>query len=83
MAKSRLKKIHVNQHIIRSNTKNGTTEPPLTIKVGRENHRASAIDILGPATMVYSSQKPLLSCGARLILQTRSDIVLDDGTVVT
>ena len=32
--------IHVNQHKIRSNTKNGTDEPVLTVKTYKENKYA-------------------------------------------
>ena len=42
MAKEELLKkiIHVNQHKIRHNTKNGTDEPVLTVKTYKENNYA-------------------------------------------
>ena len=57
--------VHVNQHVIRSNTKNGTDEPVLTVKRGRSNEYAHEVEIMGSSRIVYSAQKPL-SCGARV-----------------
>ena len=74
--KSRKKKIHVNQHVIRRNVKNETDEPPITIKCGRENYYGSEVEIQGPSKLVYSPHKPLLGCGARLILETTSQVVV-------
>jgi hypothetical protein len=79
----RIKRLHINKHIIARNTKKGEDTPPITVKVGKENHRCSEAKILGPSKLVYSANKPLLSCGARLVLMTTADVVLDDGTVIT
>lgn len=65
--------IHVNQHIIRANKKNGTNDPSLTIKNYKGNTRAS---ILGPSTIVYSQDKPL-DCGARVWIDTHAEVVVD------
>jgi len=35
-----LTKIHVNQHIVRSNSKTGERLPPLTVKTYKKNTRA-------------------------------------------
>lgn len=69
-----LKRIHVNQHVIRSNHKTGAHDPPLTIKTSRANTRAHTVEILGPSTLVYSPTKPL-PCGARVWIETRATIV--------
>jgi hypothetical protein len=69
-----MKRIHVNQHVIRANIHAEHPAPPITIKEGRKNTYASEIEILGPSRMIYSAHKPLLSCGARLILETDADI---------
>lgn len=71
--------IHVNQHKIRSNTKNNTDEPVLTVKTYKENNYAhEAIirtkDGTKVATVVYSAQKPL-SCGARVWIELETDDV--------
>lgn len=66
--------IHVNQHKIRSNLKNGTTEPVLTVKTYKTNnyaHQAVLRDKSGLeiARVVYSPDSPL-SCGARVWIET-------------
>ena len=73
-----LKRIHVNQHIIRRNAKAGGADPPLTIKTYRENVRAHRVRIEGPADIVYSPDKPL-PCGARLWVETRAVLQVDCG----
>jgi len=68
--------IHVNQHVIRRNAKNGTVEPVFTVKQGRKNTYAHSVEILGPSKLVYSPDKPL-SCGAKVWIETTSEVVLD------
>ena len=76
MAKRSTKKyIHVNQHKIRSNLKHDKNEPVITIKQGSTNTYCHGVDVLGPSRIVYGgNNKPLLSCGARVVIQTDSDI---------
>lgn len=67
--------IHVNQHVIRSNKKNGTSDPVLTIKQGRKNTYCKRVKIHGPSEVLYSgNDKPLLSCGARVAVVTESEV---------
>jgi hypothetical protein len=67
--------IHVNQHKIRSNKKNGTSEAVITVKQGKKNTYCNEVKILGPAIVVYGgNDKPILSCGARVVISTESDI---------
>lgn len=69
------KYIHVNQHVIRSNKKNGTNDPVITIKEGKKNTYCRRVRINGPSEVVYSgNDKTLLSCGARVAVITESDI---------
>lgn len=67
-------RVHVIQSVIRSNTKNGTDDPPIAIKTGKSNVRTSAAELVYAGKVVgrfrYSAHKPLLSCGARLIFET-------------
>lgn len=71
-------KIHVNQHNIRSNKTRGTDLPVITIKSGRSNTYCNEVEILGPSKIIYGGNgcdaKPLLSCGARVIIETESEI---------
>ena len=56
-----MKNIHVNQHVIRANKKHGKNDPVITIKEGSK--------------IVYGgNDKPLLNCGARVVIQTNSEI---------
>ena len=66
--------IHVNQHVIKANLKNGTADPVLTIKTYKTNVYAHEVEILGPSKIVYSPSKPL-SCGARVWIETESEVV--------
>ena len=72
------KRIHVNQHHIRSNKQKGTNLPVITIKEGRTNTYCNEVEILGPSKIIYSGTgcdtKALLSCGARVVIETESDI---------
>ena len=70
-------KIHVNQHHIRSNKTKGTELPVITIKQGGKNTYCNEVEILGPSKITYcgaGDEKPLLSCGARVIIETESEI---------
>jgi|TARA_R110002020_G_scaffold55109_1_gene153196 hypothetical protein len=69
--------IHVNQHKIKANKKNGTNEPVITIKEGKTNTYAHEVLILGASKLRYGgSDKPILSCGARVVLETESEIIV-------
>lgn len=78
MGKSLKKFIHVNQHHIRSNKTKGTDLPVITIKQGRTNTYCNEVEILGPSRIVYGGDgcdaKPILSCGARVVIETESEI---------
>ncbi len=68
--------IHVNQHKIKSNQKTGAREPVLTVKTYKDNSYAHEAEILGPCRVVYSPDKPL-KCGARVWIETKSEVKLD------
>lgn len=66
--------IHVNQHVVKANKKNGTENPVLTCKTYKENIYAKELEILDDsgsvvAKVIYSPDKPL-SCGARVWIET-------------
>ena len=61
--------IHINQHKIRANKKNGTEDPVITCKTSKSNNYAKNVEIFDKnnnvvAKVIYSPSKPL-SCGAR------------------
>jgi hypothetical protein len=65
--------IHVNQHVIKRNVKNGTDDPVITVKNYKSNTYAREVAIHGPAKVVYSPDKPL-SCGARVWIETEAEV---------
>lgn len=67
------KRIHVNQHKIKSNRKTGDREPVLTVKTYRDNTYCHEVLIEGPCKVIYSPDKPL-SCGARVWIETEGDV---------
>lgn len=70
-----VKRIHVNQHIMRNNLKTGRTDPPITVQYKGHSYRGSSVDVGGPSELVYRPRKPL-SCGARLFIETRAPVTL-------
>ena len=70
------KRIHVNQHKIRANQKTGSRDPVITVKTYKSNDYCHKVFIDGPATLIYSPDKPL-SCGARVWIETDSDVECD------
>ena len=75
---SKKKIIHINQHVIRKNTKTGERNPVITCKTYNTNDYADRVIIKDKngdevATIVYSPDKPL-SCGARVWIETRNEI---------
>jgi hypothetical protein len=69
--------IHVNQHVIKANAKNGTNDPVLTVKNYKENRYAHEVTINGPSKVVYS-EKPL-SCGARVWIETQAKVLCSEN----
>lgn len=65
--------IHVNQHVIKANTKNNANDPVLTIKTYKSNTYAHRVKIHGDSEVVYSPNKPL-SCGARVWIETQGKV---------
>ena len=69
-----LKRIHVNQHNVRSNKKNGTNKPVITVKTSKSNDYAHQVEVLGPSKVIYRPDKPL-SCGAKVWIETEAEVV--------
>ena len=68
-----LKRIHVNQHNIKANSKWGSLLPVLSVKTYKENIKSSAVNINGPSSLIYSPDKPL-SCGAKVWIETTQEV---------
>ena len=75
-----MKYIHVNQGNIRGNLKTKRTgrdqelKPVITIKEGNNNVYCNAVAILGPSKVIYGHAEPLLSCGARVVIETDAEV---------
>jgi len=65
--------IHINQHVIRSNSKTGEREPVITVKTYKDNNYAHEVYVDGPCKIVYSPDKPL-SCGAKVWIETQAEV---------
>lgn len=70
--------IHVNQHIIKSNSKNNEEKPVITCKTYKDNSYTSDAIIYGQdgleaARIVYRPNKPL-SCGAKVWIETKNKV---------
>ena len=68
-------RIHVNQHIIKRNSKTGEREPVLTFKTSKNNNYAHEVVIKGDSKVVYSPDKPL-SCGAKVWIETEGEVII-------
>ncbi len=73
-----IKRIHVNQHKIKSNARNGASEPVLSCKTSRTNQYGHECIIRGEtgnevARVIYRPHKPL-SCGARCWVETKNPV---------
>ena len=75
-----MKYIHVNQHNIKGNIKTRREgrpqdlQPVITIKEGATNTYCNAVAILGPAKVIYGHDKALLTCGARVVIETEAEV---------
>jgi len=70
--------VHVNQHVIKKNRKDGTQDPVLTCKTYKDNRygmEAIIKDDQGKEVgrFIYSPDKPL-SCGAHVWFETRNRV---------
>ena len=74
------KYIHVNQGNIKGNLKTRRTgrdlplKPVITIKEGKNNQYCNAVAIMGESRVIYGHYKPLLPCGARVIIETEAEV---------
>jgi hypothetical protein len=63
--------VHVNQHKIRKNINASEIDPPIAVKRGKTGPSVYCSDVvLGPGSrLTYSPHAPILSCGARLVIE--------------
>lgn len=65
--------IHIDQHAIRANRKDGLNRPVVSVKTYKSNTKCHRALIHGPSELIYSPYKPL-SCGARVWLKTQAEV---------
>jgi len=71
-----IKRIHINMHNIRHNTKNGhfaKLKPIVSVKTYKNNFTGNTVQINGSSTIVYQPEKPL-SCGAKVWIETKAEV---------
>jgi len=71
-----IKRIHVNQHVIKRNRKTGENEPVLTVKTYKSNTYGHTVTIHGSSQVIYSPDKPL-SCGAHVWIETEAEVEIE------
>ena len=71
-----IKRIHVNQHVIKRNRKTGENEPVLTVKTYNSNTYGHSVTVHGPSRIIYRPDKPL-SCGAHVWIETEADVEIN------
>lgn len=73
--RGRVKRVHINQHIIKSNKKTGRSQPAITVQTSKGSLRAQDLEASGPWSLQYSPDKPL-SCGATVWIETTAALKL-------
>ena len=75
-----LKRIHINQHVIKQNAKNGDRNPVITCKTYKGNNYFTDLEILDShgavvAKVVYRpGEKERLHCGAKVWIETEAEV---------
>lgn len=67
-----MKYVSINAHTIRRNAVAGEAVAPIRIAKSRSDTKpvyASEIEIVGPARLIYTPEKPIMRCGARMVLR--------------
>ena len=70
-----IKRIHVNQHMIRRNKATGEKNNVITVQWRNKSYPVEDVKIKGPANAIYSPDKPL-SCGAHVWVETKAEVVV-------
>lgn len=67
------KVIHINQHVIRKNTKTGERKPVITCKTYKGNTYCQELIINDHTKVIYRPDKPL-PCGAKVWIETTEEV---------
>lgn len=68
--------ISVNRRVIAKNSATGSDDPPISIRHNKSGqpYYCRELEIQGPSRLMYDSRKPILSCGARLVIATEANV---------
>jgi hypothetical protein len=75
-----LKRIHINQHVIKQNAKNGDRNPVITCKTYKSNNYFTDLEIMDSdgsvaAKVIYRPDEPdCLPCGAKVWIETKAEV---------
>ena len=69
-------RIHVNQHHLKANSKDGGSRPTITCKDYKQNRKGRVVKIHGPSRVVDAAADGItpLPCGARMWIETESEV---------
>lgn len=77
MPRKTLKRIHINQHVLKKNSRDGENEPVVTCKNSKDNEYGHEVEIYHEdvlvASVIYRPDKPL-SCGAKCWVETKERV---------
>jgi hypothetical protein len=71
----RLKRIHVNKHVIAANAKHGRNDPAITIQTSEGPFTCRRVAWDGHSVMVHDAEHPL-SCGAKVWIETHAKLTV-------
>ena len=73
-----VKRIHVNQNVIRKNVKENTDEPVVTVQTSEGSLAAHEVEVVVDDVVVCRivTSAPQLSCGARVWIETEEQVRL-------
>ena len=75
MRRGTIKRIHVNQHVIRRNKKTGERNNVITVQWRNKSYPVDTVQICGEAKAIYSPDKPL-NCGAHVWVETTAEVIV-------
>lgn len=70
-----IKRIHVNQGLVRHNVKNDSDIPAVTVQWRGKSYTAADVVVRGESRVMQRMNEPL-SCGARIWIETKAEVEL-------
>lgn len=70
-----IKRIHIDQHRIKANAKDGGNRPVVTVQARGGPYKGHEVTIDGPSSVIYEGDNPL-SCGARVWIETKAAVTV-------